>query len=83
MPAGNRGTLWVCTASVLLGPVILQQEKPLVWKLKLESEGQAMALHVWQKQLFYLCGKSPGRGEESKTNLTSRGTVRAGKEKER
>lgn len=66
-----------------LGPVILQHEKPLVWKTKIESEGQAMAPHVWQKQLFYLCRKSPGRGEESKTNLMSRATVRAGKENER
>lgn len=81
--AGNRGMLWVCTVCMQLGPVILQQKKPLVWKTKIESEGQTMALHVWQKQPFYLCRKSPGRGEESKTNLMSRGTVRAGKENER
>lgn len=80
--AGNRG-MWVCTVCMQLGPVILQQKKPLVWKMKIESEGQAMALHVWQKQPFYLCRKSPRRGEESKTNLMSRGTVRAGKENER
>lgn len=72
LSAGNRGMLWVCTVCMQLGPVISQQEKPLVWKTKTESEGRAMAQHVWQKELFYLCRKSPGRGEESKTNLMCR-----------
>jgi len=61
----------------------LQHEKPLAWKLKLESKGQAMALHVWEEQHFYLCRKSPERDEEGKTNLMRGGTVRAGKEKQR